>query len=90
VIVAKRDAYEVRLGALIDACRPAGTIADEPTTLLTKVVSGILNWPYHWYSPSGSLSVADVTQLVARRARAALMPAPHDDRALASKSFVSL
>lgn len=74
LIVAKRDRYERGLGELIDACRAGGDVADTPTPFLTKVVLGILNWPYHWFSPTGDRSLEQVGRIVADRARAALAP----------------
>lgn len=76
LVVGKRDHYEHRLADLIDACRPAGAVAATPTFLLTKVVLGILNWPYHWFSPDGGHDRDDVARTIAQQARAALAPNP--------------
>lgn len=76
VVVAKRDDYEGALASLIDDCRAGGAVADAPTVLLTKVVLGILNWPYHWYSPAGGHARDEVARAIAQQARAALAPNP--------------
>lgn len=64
-IIAKRDRYEAELRRLIVAARDGddvGAAAD------TRVVLGMLNWPYHWYVAGGELapdalaaSIADMT-----------------------------
>lgn len=76
VVIGKRDAYEHHLAELVDDCRPGGRIADTPTFLLTKVVLGILNWPYHWFSPEGGHARDDVARVIAMQARSALAPNP--------------
>ena len=75
LIVAKRDRYERGLGELIEACRRTGRgLAEVPTAVLTKVVLGIVNWPYHWYSDTGTRSATELATVLATRARAALAP----------------
>lgn len=71
-VVRKRDQYEKRLGELIDGCRDTGEIADTPTSLLTKIVLGLLNWIYQWYEPSGLNSVEELAEMISQRGMAAV------------------
>ncbi len=75
--IAQRDHYERHLAEKIGACRAAGVaIVDLPDRLLTKVVLGILNWPYQWYSPRGAMARDELAQHLAARALASLRPEP--------------
>jgi AcrR family transcriptional regulator len=71
-VVRKRDQYEKRLGELIDGCRDTGEIADTPTSLLTKIVLGLLNWIYQWYEPTGLNSVKELAEMISERGMAAV------------------
>lgn len=77
VIVGRRDHYEHELARLVDACRTEGWVADVPTTVLTKVLLGIVNWPYQWYSESGEQSPDEIATVLADRACAALRAPLH-------------
>lgn len=74
-LVARRDAYEMGLRSLIDACRAEMPIAATPTPLLGKVVLGIVNWPYQWYRTSGTHPVGDLAEILADRGIACLLAA---------------
>lgn len=77
VVSRKRARYELELARHIDACRSVdGLVCATPTTLLTKAVLGALNWPYQWYSPSGSLSPDELAHELSSRAMAMLRPEP--------------
>jgi AcrR family transcriptional regulator len=71
-VVRKRDQYEKRIGELIDACRDTGEIADMPTSVLTKVILGLLNWIYQWYESSGLNSVEELAEMISLRGMAAV------------------
>ncbi|MCU1454124.1 MAG: transcriptional regulator, TetR family [Acidimicrobiales bacterium] len=71
-VAAKRFAYERRIGALIERSRDELGVADDATNILTKVVLGVVNWPYQWYDPAGRDSPAKIAQVIADRAMASL------------------
>jgi TetR/AcrR family transcriptional regulator, cholesterol catabolism regulator len=72
-LIAERDRYEAGVGRLIDECRGELGIVDTPTTVLSKVVLGILNWTYQWYRPGGAISRSALAATLADRAVAALL-----------------
>lgn len=73
-VIKTRDRYEIRLAEEMEACRGSGVVMSElSTSILTKVVLGILNWPYQWFSPDG-LSADDLGPVLAERALASLRP----------------
>ena len=52
-IVAKRDAYEAGLAAIIDEGIQDGSFKAVDLKLSTLQILSVLNYAYHWYSPSG-------------------------------------
>lgn len=68
----ERRRYEAGLADLIDRSRPALDIVDLPTSLLTKAVLGVVNWPYHWYTPGGRETAPEIARIMTDRALALL------------------
>jgi AcrR family transcriptional regulator len=62
-IVRKRQRYERRLHEMIEACGPR--VLSIPGSVVTKAVLGVVNWPYQWYSPSGSTPVSSLAEWLA-------------------------
>jgi AcrR family transcriptional regulator len=65
-VVKQRDAYEQRLRKIIRIEQESGQIrSDVKAKHLTLALLNLLNWTIFWYQPSGSLSPADVGELLA-------------------------
>lgn len=80
-VVVKRDAYERHVRGLVARCcsRP---IEDPAVALATRGVLGIVNWPYQWFQPDGSISavaVADAAATMALGAVHAMADSASDD-----------
>ncbi len=63
-IIQKRNRYEAAIENLVVRCSPSSDVADYPA-ITTRVVLGILNWTYQWYSPKGPLDPEGLADLVA-------------------------
>lgn len=72
VIVASRRQYEDAMGVLVDECRPTGRIVAVPTSILTKTLLAVANWPYQWFDPDGSETAHGLAAVLADRALAAV------------------
>lgn len=74
LVIRRRDQYERMLSIEIEACRNNGVpISEDSSSIHTKVVLGILNWAYQWYSPNGAESTDHLAQRLSERAVAALL-----------------
>lgn len=56
-ITARRDAYEAHFRRVIEAGVQQGQFRVEDVRLATLFVLSALNWTYHWYRPSGKLTL---------------------------------
>jgi TetR/AcrR family transcriptional regulator, cholesterol catabolism regulator len=65
VILAQRRKYESFLRTLIQEGQRDGTFRrDVDPALAAKVLFGMLNWTYTWYSPTGAWKAADIARAV--------------------------
>jgi AcrR family transcriptional regulator len=81
-IVAKRDAYERGVRALVSSGVRARTLAARDALVATRAFLGALNWTAHWFRPEGPQSAQQVAELVADYAVSGLInAAPHTTRA---------
>lgn len=65
-VIEMRDRYEMVLRELIVAGQAEGSFRpDADPQLATKLVLGMINWLYHWYSPGGRLSPEQIGQAMA-------------------------
>lgn len=65
-VIEMRDRYETLLRQLIQSGQEDGSFrADADARLTTKLVLGIVNWLYQWYSPGGRLSAEEIGQAMA-------------------------
>ncbi len=64
-IVAKRDAYEAHIRALIQRGIDEGTFRPVDVKLTTLALLGALNWSVVWFNPAGRWSSADVVRGIA-------------------------
>lgn len=71
-IVAKRDAYERGVRALVSAGARAGTLHAADPLVATRAFLGALNWTAHWFRPEGRQSAQQIAELVADYATAGL------------------
>jgi AcrR family transcriptional regulator len=68
-IVSKRSKYERSLQRLIAAtCPPNHPATGRMAPVTTRTVLGMLNWPYQWYSPAGTIGAAELAERVAELA----------------------
>lgn len=72
-LMANRRAYEEGLCALIDGVRDDIDVVDLPSHLLSKVLLGIVNWPYQWFRPGGTTDPDALSRQLAGRAMASLV-----------------
>ena len=71
-IVAKRDAYEHGVRALVAGGVRAGSLYATDPTIATRAFLGALNWTAHWFRPDGPQSPQRVAARVADYAVAGL------------------
>jgi AcrR family transcriptional regulator len=72
-IVAKRDAYERGVRALVSAGVRAGTLRARDPIVATRAFLGALNWTAQWFRPEGPQSGQQVADCVADYAVAGLL-----------------
>jgi len=72
-IVAKRDAYERGVRALVSAGVRAGTLRARDPIVATRAFLGALNWTAQWFRPEGPQSGQQVADGVADYAVAGLL-----------------
>jgi len=66
IILAERDLYDQHLRQLIAAAQQDGSVCPDLDPKLTSIeILGMMNWIYHWYRPSGSLSVSALADSMA-------------------------
>lgn len=78
-IVSMRDGYEEELRQLIEDAQPAQALSRAPSSLLTKTVLGMTNWPYQWFQDTGGMSVDTVSTVLAELAMHSLQLTPLAD-----------
>jgi AcrR family transcriptional regulator len=61
-IVHKRDSYEAELRRLIIAARRGDSAQ---ATVDTRIVLGMLNWPYQWFDADGEVPAENMAEAVA-------------------------
>ena len=59
-VIAKRDAYEHALRALVAEGMERGEFAATDSALVTRAILGAVNWTARWYRPEGPRSVAEI------------------------------
>jgi AcrR family transcriptional regulator len=59
----KRDRYEQRVKATIEAGVQAGDFRQVDVRLATLALAGMCNWSYQWYDPEGALTSREVAQI---------------------------
>lgn len=67
-IVLKRDRYEAELRRLVAATRHG----EARVALDTRTILGLLNWPYHWFTPEGEYEPEQLATSIADMALRAL------------------
>jgi AcrR family transcriptional regulator len=68
-VMAMRDRYEMLLRGIIEDGKEDGTFrADVDARLAVKLVLGMVNWLYHWYSPDGPLAPEEIGEAMANMA----------------------
>jgi len=73
-VVAKRDAYERGVRALVATGIRRGELRADDAVVATRAFLGALNWTAHWYRPEGPYPPERVADLVADYAVAGLTP----------------
>src|SRR5215471_682247 len=86
-IVAKRDAYERGVRALVSSGVRAGTLSARDAVVATRAFLGALNWTAQWFRPDGPQSGRQVADCVADYAVAGLLnPNPQSKDNLKSET----
>jgi AcrR family transcriptional regulator len=75
-IVAKRDAYERAIRALVAEGVERGEFAPCDPALVTRAILGAMNWTARWYRPDGPQPVGEVAAALADYLARGLLPAP--------------
>jgi AcrR family transcriptional regulator len=75
-IVAKRDAYERAIRALVAEGVERGEFAPCDPALVTRAILGAMNWTARWYRPDGPQPVGEVAVALADYLARGLAPAP--------------
>jgi AcrR family transcriptional regulator len=75
-IVAKRDAYERSIRALVAEGVQHGEFAPCDAALVTRAILGAMNWTARWYRPDGPQPVGEVAAALADYLTRGLLPAP--------------
>ncbi len=75
-IVAKRDAYERAIRALVTEGVACGEFAPCDPALVTRAILGAMNWTARWFRPDGPQPVGDVAAGLADYLARGLLPAP--------------
>ncbi len=66
LIVAERDLYDQHFRNLLIAGQKDGSVCPDLDPKLTAIeIFGMMNWIYHWYRPTGSLSMDELAQTIA-------------------------
>jgi AcrR family transcriptional regulator len=84
-IIAKRDAYERGVRALVATGVRAGTLRAADPVVATRAFLGALNWTAHWFRPDGAKTPQQIADLVADYAVAGLLPLKSELRNLNSE-----
>jgi AcrR family transcriptional regulator len=74
-IVAKRDAYERAIRALVAEGSERGAFAPCDPALVTRAILGAMNWTARWYRPDGPQPVGEVAAALADYLGRGLLPA---------------
>lgn len=61
-IIAKRDAYERAVRALVAQGMKRGEFAAGDASLVTRAMLGAVNWTARWYRPDGARSVTEIAR----------------------------
>ena len=65
-VMAMRDRYETLLRDIIAEGQEEGSFRKDVDPKLTvRLILGMINWLYHWYSPSGPLSPEEIGEAMA-------------------------
>jgi AcrR family transcriptional regulator len=75
-IVAKRDAYERAIRALVAEGLARGEFAPCDPALVTRAILGAMNWTARWFRPDGPQPVGEVAAGLADYLTRGLLPAP--------------
>ncbi len=75
-IVAKRDAYERAIRALVAEGVARGEFAPCDPALVTRAILGAMNWTARWFRPDGPQPVGEVAAGLADYLARGLLPAP--------------
>jgi hypothetical protein len=75
-IVAKRDAYERAIRALVAEGLARGEFAPCDPALVTRAILGAMNWTARWFRPDGPQPVGEVAAALADYLTRGLLPAP--------------
>lgn len=74
-IVAKRDAYERAIRALVAEGVARGEFAPCDPALVTRAILGAMNWTARWFRPDGPQPVGEVASALADYLARGLLPA---------------
>ena len=74
-IIAKRDAYERAIRALVAEGIERGAFAPCDSALVTRAILGAMNWTARWYRPDGPQPVGEVAAALADYLGRGLLPA---------------
>jgi AcrR family transcriptional regulator len=76
VVIAKRDAYERAVRALVADGVKSGEFAQTDPALVTRAMLGAVNWTARWFRHDGTQSVAEIADSLADYLVRGLAPAP--------------
>lgn len=75
-VIAKRDAYEQAVRALVKRGMKRGEFATGDASLVTRAMLGAVNWTARWYRPDGPRSVAEIASALSEFLVRGLAAAP--------------